>query len=130
MSRKPRHYASEHAEQVTLFRMAKYHAKRWPELDLMFAIPNGGDRHPAVAGKLKAEGVKAGVPDIFLPVPRGGWSGLFIELKTRGGRATQTQREWLDALHLQGYLSVICKGADEAWSVMQRYLTSEKVDAR
>ena len=68
---------SEHDEQVALFQWAGYQLGACPELALMFAIPNGGDRHPAVAGKLRDEGVKAGVPDIFLPVPRGKYHGMF-----------------------------------------------------
>ena len=58
---------SEHDEQVLIFKWARLSEGRWPELALLFAIPNGGHRHKAVAAKLKAEGVRAGVPD------RGRW---------------------------------------------------------
>ena len=58
--------ASEHQEQVALFRWAEFAIARWPELALMYAIPNGGHRHKAVAAGLKAEGVKRGVPDVCL----------------------------------------------------------------
>ena len=61
---------SEHEEQVALFEWAEWNKRQYPELELMFAIPNGGQRHVVVAKKLKDEGVKAGVPDIFLPVAR------------------------------------------------------------
>ena len=58
---------SEHHEQCALFAWLRL---QWPDLDrVSFAIPNGGHRHKAVAGKLKAEGVKAGVPDIFIAYP-------------------------------------------------------------
>ena len=67
---------SEHAEQVALFKWAEFAAARWPELTLMHAIPNGGHRNKITAARLKAEGVRAGVPDICLPVARGGWHGL------------------------------------------------------
>lgn len=76
---------TEHEEQKALIEWSAWMSNARPELSLMFAVPNGGDRHPAVAAKLKAEGVKAGVPDIFLPVPRNGYHGLFIELKELKG---------------------------------------------
>jgi hypothetical protein len=63
---------------------------------MLFAIPNGGARHKAIAGKLRAEGVRAGVPDICLPVPRGEYHGLFIELKRpKGGHVSEEQEAWI-----------------------------------
>ena len=73
----------EHGEQVAVFEWSKWHFKKHPGLRLMFAIPNGGDRHEVVAAKLKAEGVKPDVPDIFLPVARCGFNGLFFRLVDR-----------------------------------------------
>jgi hypothetical protein len=98
-------------------------SKKYPELQLMLAIPNGGHRHKAVAAKMKAEGVKAGVPDIFLPVARGEFHGLFIELKKlKGGRATSAQCIWLEELNNQGYMAVICKGWLAAKNTLENYL--------
>ena len=88
----------EHAEQVALFRWAAIARSRYPELALLYAIPNGGHRHIQVARRLKAEGVKPGVPDICLPVPRGNWSGLYIELKTARGTVSKAQRGWLEGI--------------------------------
>lgn len=88
---------TEAQEQVTLFSWAAVQAI--PELALLYHIPNGGSRHKAEAARLRAEGVRAGVPDLCLPVPRGGFHGLYIELKRlRGGRLSEQQRAWLDAL--------------------------------
>ena len=82
----------EGAEQRALFAWAKLNERSHPELALLHAIPNGGKRNPREAANLKAQGVKAGVPDICLPVPRGGCASLYIELKRRqGGRPTQAQ---------------------------------------
>ena len=121
---------SEHIEQVTLMHMLGIVAAEWPEVRLMFAIPNGGARHPAVAGKLKAEGVKAGVPDLLLPVARGGYHGLFIEMKARkGGRASPEQKEWLAELTLKGYMCEICHGAEEAFATIMMYLEVEPSSA-
>lgn len=113
---------TEHQEQAALFRVAGLHEKKWPELAQMFAVPNGGQRHIAVAAKLKAEGVKAGVPDIFLPAPRGAAHGLFIELKAKGGRVSDAQRAMLAALARQGYACLVCYGWEEAWREIQAYL--------
>lgn len=87
------------------------------------AVPNGGDRHPAVAGKLKAEGVRKGYPDLQLLMPRGGYHGLIIELKrVKGGRVESEQADWLEWLARQGYMAVVCKGADQARETIKRYL--------
>jgi hypothetical protein len=80
---------TEHDEQVALSRWVTLLQPRHPELALLHAIPNGGHRHKAVAVRLKAEGVKRGVPDLCLPVPRGGHHGLYLEMKTRQGRKSR-----------------------------------------
>ena len=89
----------------------------------MFHIPNGGKRGKVEAIRFKAEGVKAGVPDICLPVPRGEWHGLYIELKRReGGRVSQDQVDWMEALMRQGYYTAICRGCEDAQRVILAYL--------
>jgi VRR-NUC domain len=112
----------EHFEQVALFNWAYYQSRRMPELGLLYAIPNGGKRTKAVAGKLKAEGVKAGVPDICLPVARGEYHGLYIELKAEGGRASDSQRSWMAALAAQMYRVHLCVGWRAAKKVIEEYL--------
>jgi len=115
---------NEHAEQAALFRWASFARVRHPELALLFAVPNGGHRHKAVAAKLKAEGVKSGVPDICLPVARDGCHGLFIEMKTATGRPSKLQRRWLDLLRAQGYHAEVCHGWMAARAVLETYLTT------
>ena len=118
----------EHTEQVTLFKWANISAKNRPELALMFAIPNGGDRHPAVAAKLKAEGVKKGVPDICLPVSRNGFNSLWIELKrpiVKGQSKPEVKPEqkwWIDELTKQGSKALVCFGWDSARIEIEDYL--------
>jgi hypothetical protein len=93
----------------------------------MYHVPNGGHRNPATAGRLKAEGVKKGVPDICLPVPRGGYHSLYIELKRRkGGRVEPEQTEWLEELGRQGHYVAICNGYDSAIDTIERYLRETK----
>jgi hypothetical protein len=112
----------EHMEQVELFCWARREAGKAPALAMMFAIPNAGRRTKAAGGKLKAEGMKAGVPDICLPVARGRYHGLFIELKVQGGRPTEAQHHWIQALAMQGYYAVICFGWEAAKETIEEYL--------
>jgi len=116
----------EHQEQVALFRWVRFRVQRWPELELLHAIPNGGDRHPAVAAKLKAEGVKAGVPDICLPVARGRHHGLYIELKAGKNGASPVQRQWIAALRAHGYRAEVCRGWEAAARLIVEHLEQEE----
>lgn len=113
---------AEHYEQVALFQWAQLERNSKPELALMFAIPNGGQRNIIVASKLKAEGVKAGVPDICLPVSCHGFHALYIELKTTSGRMQQNQIEWQKALNEAGNLAVTCYGWTHARDTIVEYL--------
>ena len=114
---------TEHKHQAALFRWAEYQSKRLPELALMFAIPNGGHRHPATAAKLKAEGVKAGVPDLCLPVARGEYHGLWIELKAGRNKPTPPQVQWHMRLSQKGHRVAGCWGWEAARDVIEEYLT-------
>lgn len=118
---------SEHDEQCALFAWAAANEAAHPELCCMFAIPNGGHRHPAVAAQMKAEGVRAGVPDIFLAVRRGRWAGLFVECKRadHSTRPSAAQLMWLERLREQGYCTAVCYGAQEAQQVIMAYLSQE-----
>lgn len=111
---------SEHSHQVALFAFAAQSGI--PELRLMFAIPNGEQRSAMTGAKLKAAGVKAGVPDIFLPVARNGFHGLWIELKIKGGVVSEKQYEWLAKLSEQGYATRVCFGWLEAKQELLEYL--------
>lgn len=119
---------SEHEEQCALMRMCSMHEKKYPELALMHAIPNGGARHAAVAAKLKAEGVRPGIPDLFLPAPRGKANGLYIEIKARGGRLSDAQVGMLSALERQGYACIVAFGWEAAWNELQAYLRSGTIE--
>lgn len=79
----------EAAEQIKLFRWASWAIQQYPELELMYHIPNGGSRNPIEAANLKRQGVRSGVPDICLPVPRGKYSALYIEMKYGDNKPTE-----------------------------------------
>ena len=115
--------ATEAEEQTALFEWARLASGKYPELQLLFHIPNGGSRNRVEAVHLKQQGVRAGVPDICLPVPRGIYGALYIEMKRRkGGRLEESQKRWLDILNRCGNRAVVCHGADEARAVILEYL--------
>lgn len=113
---------SEHQHQVALFEWAAMMENQWPELKMMAAVPNGGARHKAVAGKLKAEGVKAGYPDILLDVARKPYHGLRIEMKAEKGRLSEAQKVWLANLRSRGYCAEVCFGWEAARRTIEKYL--------
>jgi hypothetical protein len=121
------HKASEHEEQVALFEWAAREEANHPELAQLFAVPNGGKRHPAVAAQLKAEGTKAGVPDVLLDVARGKFHGLRIEMKRtdRSNGPTPEQKEWIARYRHYGYSAVVCYGAQDAINVITAYLAQD-----
>jgi len=133
----------EHDEQVKVFEWAKIMQSKIPELELLMAIPNGAyyGGHWSVANRMKEEGVRSGVPDIFLPVRRMDvevgvvvngqkqesfgkvWCGLWIEMKVGKNKPSEQQEWWLKKLGLQGYVTVVCYSAEEAIEQIQEYLS-------
>ena len=114
---------SEHGNQAALFCWAQQNLNSYPELKYLFAIPNGGMRDKITAAKLKAEGVKLGVPDMCLPVSRSIYHGLFIELKKlKGGVLSKEQEHWINWLNEQGYYAMVCRGWEEAREILIWYL--------
>lgn len=113
---------TEHAHQVAVFAWAALNFGKYPELRMMFAIPNGGLRDKITAANLKAEGVRPHVPDIFLPVPRGSWHGLFIEMKKPKGQIEPGQLQYIEKLHQLGFGACICFGWEKATETILSYL--------
>lgn len=126
MSYKP--YIHESEEQARLFQWAIYECGKYPELKLLYHIPNGGSRNKREAANLKRQGVKAGVPDLCLPVARGRYHGLYIEMKAGKNKPSQLQSEWMKALNEQGFLAVVCYGWVKASEVLEQYLAG-RIDA-
>lgn len=120
--------ADEHAHQSALFAWAGG-CEIKEDLRWMHAIPNGGDRDRRTAGQMAAEGVKSGVWDIFLPVPRGGYKGLYIEMKRPGrerevnGGLSDKQLEFGEMAHKNGYRCVVCYHWRKAAEKLNEYLT-------
>lgn len=121
--------ATEENEQRWLFQWARMEAGSRPELGMMFHVPNGGLRSKAEAARFKAAGVKAGVPDVCLPVARHRiengelYHGLYIELKrSSGGVVSKEQKNWIVRLRAFGYAVEVCQGWKEARDVILSYL--------
>lgn len=113
---------AESIEQRALFQWAEVMEGKYPFLRLLFHVPNGGLRNKKVAAQLKAEGVKPGVPDLFLPVARQGFHGLWIEMKAGSNKPTDYQKAWLSDLKIQGYKTAVCYTWGEATEVIEDYL--------
>lgn len=89
----------------------------------LFAVPNGGRRDAATAGKLKAEGVVAGVSDLVLLKPNREFGALLIEMKRKGGRQSESQKQWEKIITADGeYKYVQCFGFDDFKREVDNYL--------
>lgn len=120
----------EHAEQVSLMQWWSLQCRRFgiPE-QLLFAIPNGGQRNIITAKRMKDEGVRAGIPDLFLAVPRGKFHGLFVEMKKpQGGVVSDSQKSCMKMLSENGYCVTVCHGFIEAKTAITRYLDLNLID--
>lgn len=117
-------YALEEGEQMALMEWAELEAVKYPELEWLYHNANGELRNKVVAKKLKALGVKPGIPDLCLPVPRGGHHGLYIELKRPDGKGkiSDAQMSCMEFLICQGYFVRVCHGYDEAVATILAYL--------
>lgn len=88
----------------------------------VFHVPNGGSRNKAEAANLKRQGVKPGVPDLCVPVARGPYHSLYIEMKAEGGKPTEAQMRWVYLLREQGMCAYVCYGAGNAIALIDRYM--------
>ena len=130
---------TEHAHQTALFAWCALSVGKHPELKWFHAIPNGGSRGDTQrsqqinGGMMKAEGVKKGVADCFLPVKRGIWAGLYIEMKkpdlkpkrldSKGGLSDE-QIAFGEFVKSQGFGWIVCYSWIEAKEILEKYLTT------
>lgn len=91
----------------------------------MFSVPNEAARSPKHGARMKAQGLRSGVPDICLALPVGGMPGMYIEMKRgSGGKVSENQQKWIDRLRSVGYVVEVCYGAEEAKEAINNYLNS------
>ena len=100
-------------------RFALQYPKVWPRF---FHIPNGGKRGKREAGIFKAMGVKAGVSDYFLMMPRSDFHGLWLEVKTQTGSCSADQREFLKTARSENYAAMVGFGLDESWAILDAWI--------
>lgn len=112
----------EHQTQAAFIEWVRLVENQIRELAALYAIPNGGWRHPAVAGKLKAEGVVAGVPDLCLPVPRDPWAALYLETKSAEGTLSNAQVERARILRWHGNAVIVCRTFEQLRAATLAYL--------
>lgn len=120
-ARKSEAEGEEQAQLIKLFRA------QYPVIGLLLIhIPNGGSRKNAFEGwRLKEQGVRAGVSDLFLPVARGGFFGLWIEFKAappNDAVVSDSQEVWLGLMRDQGFDVHVCLGVDAALQVLNEYM--------
>lgn len=88
----------------------------------VYHIPNEGLRSAAAGANLVKQGLRAGVPDLCIPIARGPYHSLYIEMKAKGGKPTPKQIEWIWRLREEGMCAYVCVGAESAIALIDRYL--------
>lgn len=114
---------AKHQQAVIKWSQQPAVRSRWPELALLHHIKNETREGAAQVAVDKAMGVKAGVPDLCLPVVRDRYHGLYIEMKTESGRISEAQKWWGEKLLEQGYMFEVCHGWKSAVGVLEWYLS-------
>ena len=104
--------------------------KMFPQLALLYHIHNERKCTPQQGARLKRMGVKSGVPDLHLPVARGAYHGLYLEMKTEKGRVSANQAWWLERLRENGCCCVVCRRWEDAAHTLVTYLTEGRADDR
>lgn len=98
-----------------------------PRYQYLFHIPNETVGGQGWLVRNRQMGVKAGVPDLFYPVPARGYHGLFIEMKADKGRVSEQQKRWIKALETFGYRCVVAHGWEEARRELEWYARNQEV---
>lgn len=112
----------EHDLQCSIVQWAKLHEGQYPELEALYAIKNEGLRSLRLGKDFVESGMKKGMPDLCLPVPKGGYGALFIELKSGNGKLSEFQKEVLRTLMRCGNLCLVAKTYERVTQVIVDYL--------
>ena len=116
---------SQHQQQVIKWTQQAHIRKKYPELKLLYHIPNERKCSQIQGRMLKLQGVKSGVPDLHLPVAKSGYHGLFIEMKAEKGKTSENQNWWITELEAQGNKCAVCHGYEEAIRFLEDYLCGQ-----
>jgi len=90
--------------------------------DFLIKNANEGKRSWAQGKKMKKEGLKKGVSDLFLAIPASNSAGLWIEVKTIKGKISESQEEWLRLMNFAGYGTALIRSVDEGIKTIKNYL--------
>jgi hypothetical protein len=113
-------HPTEHQIQKAFF---DWLALAYPGANLVtWATPNAARRSPQMAAMMKAEGLRSGVPDVFMAMPRGEYHGLFLEFKSHTGRLTENQKVYVINLRNMGYQVEVVRSFDEARLIVVKYM--------
>lgn len=116
----------EAKEQEKLFNVCRY----IKECEFMFHVPNGGSRNLLEAVNLKKQGVKPGVSDVILLLPKGKYHYLCIEIKCGKNKPTKEQKKFIEYVNSVGGCAVVCYGCNDAINVIKKYLKGDDLDER
>ena len=118
---KRRNAQPEAIEQAKVIAWARASERNYPYLQLLHCSLNGVKMTKAQAGRAIAQGMLSGVPDLFLPVPKNGYHGLFIEMKYGSNKVTENQEKFLQNAANVGYAISVCYSANEAIKRIEDY---------
>lgn len=119
---------TELTEQQAVIEWCEWMSAKYPELKTIYHITNEGKRSKSGGAALVAAGLKKGVPDLCLPVARGIYNALYIEMKkSRKERCTKDQREFQALLAAEGNFCAVAYGANEAIWLIEQYLKTPEV---
>ena len=122
-----KHLESAQQAQVVEWSRWAYKTGKYPMLNMLHCSLNGVKLSGTQAKIAKGQGMLSGVPDLFLPVPKNGYHGLFIEMKSEKGRVTENQHWFLTNADSLGYKTVVCYSAKEAISAIEAYYSQETI---
>lgn len=122
MAQAVRYNANGELSETSMHKMVIQWVRLNPHLSpYVIHIPNEGKRSLQTAATLKAMGMRSGVSDLFIALPKGGYHGAWIELKTRKGRISDAQEQFFADMQRAGYYTALCRGFDEAIATISHY---------
>ena len=119
--RTKRNAQPEAIEQAKVIAWARANERNYPYLWMLHSSLNGVKLSAIQASIAKAQGMLSGVPDLFLPVPRGKYHGLYIEMKHGSNTLTENQKKFLQNAANAGYAVSVCYSANEAIKRIEDY---------
>ncbi len=125
-SRTKRNAQPEAIEQAKVVAWARANENNYPYLWMLHNSLNGVKLSKTQAGKAKVSGMLSGVPDLFLPLPKNGHHGLYIEMKSEKGRLTENQQWFLSNAESLGYKTAVCYSAKEAIDAIEAYYSDKR----